>query len=288
MAQESLLTLSSVIPTIRDAARIRPVLDHALIGEPLSRAEAQVLIEADEAELPALCAAAATLRDRHKSHVATYSRKVFIPLTTLCRDKCGYCTFVKSPGDPAARTLTHDEVLAIAEAGQRVGCKEVLFSLGERPELQHALAREHLRQLGYPTMIAYLCAMCELILTQTNLLPHANPGTLAREEIAELREVNVSMGMMLESVSDRLTGRTSAARIKFLRCAWTPCARRANWRSRSLPAFLSASARLAPSAPTHCSPFGIFTPNMETSRKSSCRIFGPSSARVWRTVSNPT
>lgn len=210
MAQESLLTLSPVIPATHDTARIQPVLDRAIIGESLSRAEVQVLIEADEAELPALCAAAATLRDRHKSRVATYSRKVFIPLTTLCRDKCGYCTFVKSPGDPAARTLTPDEVLAIAEAGQRVGCKEVLFSLGERPELQHALAREHLRQLGYPTMIAYLRAMCELILTQTNLLPHANPGTLAREEIAELREVNVSMGMMLESVSDRLTGRGQA------------------------------------------------------------------------------
>lgn len=189
---------------------IQESLDRALAENHISRAEAHYLIEADDAELPNLCAAAVALRDRHKSRIATYSRKVFIPLTTLCRDKCGYCTFVKSPRDPTARTLTPDEVLSIAEAGQRAGCKEVLFSLGERPELQHTLAREHLRRLGYPTMLAYLRAMCELVLTQTNLLPHANPGTLAREEIAELHEVSVSMGMMLESVSYRLTERGQA------------------------------------------------------------------------------
>jgi len=189
---------------------IRESLDRALAGDRLSHAEAHCLIEADDAELPALCAAAVALRDRHKNRAVSYSHKVFIPLTTLCRNKCGYCTFVESPGDPAARTLTPDEVLAIAEAGQRTGCKEALFSLGERPELRHALAREDLRRLGYPTTLAYLRAMCELVLAQTKLLPHANPGTLSREEIAELREVTVSMGMMLENVSDRLTGRGQA------------------------------------------------------------------------------
>lgn len=197
-------SITSFHPTLQET------LDRILIGEPLSHAEAHYLIEANDVELPALCAAAVALRDRHKSRAVTYSRKVFIPLTTLCRDKCGYCTFVKSPGDPAARTLTPDEVLAIAEAGQRVGCKEALFSLGERPELKHSLAREHLRYLGYPTMTTYLRAMCEMVLAQTNLLPHANPGTLSREEIAELRDVNVSMGMMLENVSDRLTQRGHA------------------------------------------------------------------------------
>ncbi len=201
-----MLNRIATLPHIPAPPAVQESLDRALAGDRLSRAEAHCLIEADDVELPALCAAAVALRDRHKSRAVSYSRKVFIPLTTLCRDKCGYCTFVKSPGDPAARTLTPDEVLSIAEAGQRMGCKEVLFSLGERPELQHALARQHLRQLGYPTTLAYLRAMCELVLTQTNLLPHANPGTLSREEIAELREVNVSMGMMLESVSDRLTG----------------------------------------------------------------------------------
>lgn len=136
--------------------------------------------------------------------VVTYSRKVFIPLTTLCRDRCAYCTFVKPPSDSGARTLTPVEVLAIARAGQALGCKEALFSLGERPELVHDLARQHLKQLGYPSMLAYLQAMCQLVLDETGLLPHANPGTLTFDELSELRPVNVSMGMMLENISLRL------------------------------------------------------------------------------------
>ncbi|MCL4506854.1 MAG: 7,8-didemethyl-8-hydroxy-5-deazariboflavin synthase CofG [Chloroflexi bacterium] len=201
-------------PIARPSEGVRPhiqeLLDRALAGDFISQDDAYTLIQAQETELPVLCGVAATLCNRRKSRAITYSRKVFVPLTTLCRDKCGYCTFVKSPGDPAARTLTPDEVLAIAESGRRAGCKEALFSLGERPELQHSLAREHLRLLGYPTMLAYLRAMCELVLTKTGLLPHANPGTLSREEIADLRAMNVSMGMMLESTSARLTERSQA------------------------------------------------------------------------------
>jgi len=189
---------------------VQDILDKALAGEVLSRADANILMEAPDEELPALCAAASELRQHYKGRVISYSRKVFIPLTTLCRDRCGYCTFVKSPGDPEAHTLTPDEVLAIAEAGRRAGCKEALFSLGERPELRHQLARQHLQKLGYSTMIDYLRDMCELTFNETGLFPHANPGTLTPSEITELRSINVSMGMMLESVSYRLTQRGQA------------------------------------------------------------------------------
>ncbi|MEK9164755.1 MAG: hypothetical protein AAB342_05285 [Chloroflexota bacterium] len=114
----------ATLPLVPARPAIQESLDRALAGDRLSHAETHYLIEAADAELPAPCVAAVALRDRHKSRAVSYSRKVFIPLTTLCRDKCCYCTFVKSPDDPAARTLTPDEVLAIAEAGQRVNCKE--------------------------------------------------------------------------------------------------------------------------------------------------------------------
>ncbi len=170
----------------------------------LSREDAARLIRATGSELTALLLAAGRLRDLHKGHVVTYSRKVFIPLTNLCRDKCGYCTFAKPPAHPDARTLTPDEVLAIARAGQAQGCKEALFSLGEKPEERHELARAHLYQLGYPSMTAYLAAMCALVYDETGLLPHANCGVLTREELLQLRGVNASIGLMLESTSERL------------------------------------------------------------------------------------
>lgn len=205
-----MLDFPSGLPVVSVRPHIQEIINRALSGEPLSQTDAYTLIDVDEAELPTLCGAATALRERYKGRTVTYSRKVFIPLTTLCRDTCGYCTFVKHPNDPAAHTLTPDEVLAIAEAGRQAGCKEALFSLGERPELQHSLAREHLRRLGYSTMVDYLRAMCDLVLAKTGLLPHSNPGTLSREEMKDLRDVNVSMGMMLETVSDRLTERGQA------------------------------------------------------------------------------
>jgi FO synthase len=176
----------------------------------LSPEEACHLIRAEGSELVSLMLAASTLRDRGKGRLVTYSRKVFIPLTNLCRDKCGYCTFARPPGDPKARTLTPDEVLAIARAGQEQGCKEALFSLGEKPEEVHALARRHLRELGYPSMTSYLAAMCELVFKETGLLPHANCGVLSRDELLQLREWNGSMGLMLENVSERLLERGQA------------------------------------------------------------------------------
>lgn len=170
----------------------------------LSRETAYDLIEAQGSKLLELLLAASRLRDRHKGRLVTYSRKVFIPLTNLCRDKCGYCTFAKPPSSLDAKTLTPDEVLAIARVGRDQGCKEALFSLGEKPEDLHELARQHLHNLGYASTIEYLAAMCRLVFEETGLLPHANCGVLTRDELLLLRDVNASMGLMLENVSERL------------------------------------------------------------------------------------
>ncbi len=204
-------------------------LAKALAGDDLLPEDGYRLIGATGSNLSALMLAACLLRDRYKGRTATYSRKVFIPLTNLCRQKCGYCTFSKAPGDPLAHTMSPDEVLAVAEAGGQQGCKEAMFSLGEKPEEVYPQVREHLARLGHRTMISYLRAMCELVLEQTDLLPHANPGILTREELAELREVNASMGLMLENVSTRLmapggphwkcAGKLPAARLDTIACA---------------------------------------------------------------------
>ncbi|MGQ9572412.1 MAG: 7,8-didemethyl-8-hydroxy-5-deazariboflavin synthase CofG [Dehalococcoidia bacterium] len=179
-------------------------LTKALAGDDLLPEDGYRLIQATGSELPALMLAASLVRDRHKGRTVTYSRKVFIPLTNLCRQKCGYCTFSKAPDDPQAHTMTPQEVLAVAEAGRRQGCKEAMFSLGEKPEEVYPEVREELARLGHGSMVSYLRAMCQLVLDQTGLLPHANPGVLTRQELAELRVVNVSMGLMLENVSLRL------------------------------------------------------------------------------------
>jgi FO synthase len=169
-----------------------------------SRADSLAAGTATGAALEELMARAASVRDRTWGRVVTYSRKVFIPLTNLCRDTCGYCIFAKSPDDSAAKTLSPDEVLAIAEAGRRLGCKEALFSLGERPERKHAASREALARFGYSTTHDYLRAMCALVLDRTGLIPHANPGTMDEAEMRALIPVTGSMGMMLETVSERL------------------------------------------------------------------------------------
>src|SRR5580693_9068472 len=155
-------------------------------------------------ELSELMADAARLRDRGHGRLISYSRKVFIPLTHLCRDVCHYCTFAERPraGQPAY--LSPEQVLAIARAGQAAGCTEALFTLGDKPELRYQAARDALAALGYATTIEYLTAMCGLVLRETGLLPHANPGVMTREEIAALREVTASQGIMLESTSERL------------------------------------------------------------------------------------
>jgi len=133
--------------------------------------------------------------------VITYSRKVFIPLTNLCRDYCGYCTFRRDPGDPGAHTLTPDEVLQVAREGEKLGCSEALFSLGDKPELIFPEMRETLRHLGFRSTLHYLEAMCELVLRETSLLPHPNPGLMSAEWIARLAVVSSSMGLMLETTN---------------------------------------------------------------------------------------
>ena len=148
---------------------------------------------------------ARALRDRAWGRTITYSRKVFVPLTNMCRDTCGYCTFVKHPDDPAAALLSPDAVLRLARQGEAKGCKELLFSLGEKPELRYDKARSALARLGYTALTDYLADMCALVRDQTTLLPHVNAGTLTEAEIVKLKPVAASMGMMLETVSRRLT-----------------------------------------------------------------------------------
>jgi 7,8-didemethyl-8-hydroxy-5-deazariboflavin synthase CofG subunit len=179
-------------------------------GSPISRDLALRLISCSDDDLPALLAAARTAKESFKSGVVTYSRKVFLPLTNLCRDYCGYCTFRRDPGDPGAHTMTPEEVLTVAHAGEKLGCTEALFSLGDKPELLFPGMRDALRHLGYKSTLHYLEAMCELVLRETTLLPHPNPGLLSAEWIARLAAVSPSMGLMLESTSRTLLARGAA------------------------------------------------------------------------------
>ena len=179
------------------------LLEGVLSGAAVTREDALNLAAAPGREAHLLCRAAAEMRDRGRGRTVTYSPKVFIPLTRLCRDVCSYCTFRQEP-DRISAYLTPEEVLQIARAGERMGCWEALFTLGERPEQRYPEARAWLDRYGYASTLDYLRAMCDLVLAETRLLPHANPGTMSRREIASLRPVNVSMGLMLESVSERL------------------------------------------------------------------------------------
>ncbi len=173
-------------------------------GSPIARDLALRLIRCGDADLPALLAAARAARDNFKAGVVTYSRKVFLPLTNLCRDYCGYCTFRRDPGEPGAHTMTPEEVLAVVRAGEKLGCTEALFSLGDKPELLFPEMRDTLRHLGYKSTLHYLEAMCELVLRETSLLPHPNPGLLSAEWIARLAAVSPSMGLMLETTTRAL------------------------------------------------------------------------------------
>src|SRR5262249_40092760 len=154
--------------------------------------------------LPQLLDTARALGREGHGSVIGYSRKVFIPLTRLCRDVCGYCTFAASPRQLASAYLSPEEVLAIARAGKAAGCREALFTLGDKPELRYEAARSALRALGHASTIEYLLAMCELVISETGLLPHVNAGIADEAEIAALRRVSVSQGIMLESASPRL------------------------------------------------------------------------------------
>ena len=155
-------------------------------------------------DLPELMRRASTLRDAGFGHAISYSRKVFSPLTQLCRDVCHYCTFAQPPKPGERVYLTLDDVVDVARQGADAGCREALFTLGDKPELRYPQARAELADLGYPTTIAYLLAAARVVFDATGLLPHANPGVVTRSELVALREVCPSQGLMLESVSRRL------------------------------------------------------------------------------------
>ncbi|HUS98500.1 MAG TPA: 5-amino-6-(D-ribitylamino)uracil--L-tyrosine 4-hydroxyphenyl transferase CofH [Hyphomicrobiaceae bacterium] len=157
------------------------------------------------ADLPMLMGAAAELRNEGHGRLVSYSRKVFVPLTKLCRDVCHYCTFAHPPRAGERGFLTPDEVIEIARAGRAAGCQEALFTLGDKPEMRYRAAREELSALGFPTTLAYLAHVAELVFRETGLLPHLNPGIMTADEIALLRKVSVSQGIMLETISERLS-----------------------------------------------------------------------------------
>jgi FO synthase len=189
---------------VLELSPVERALDRVALGHEPDAAEATALLETPSPRLPELLRAAAALRDRAHGRRITFSAKVFIPLTTLCRDYCGYCTFRKDPGEPGAFTMTPDQVLALARAGARLGAKEALFSLGDKPEALFPEHRAFLRRMGHKSTLGYLRDVSARVLEETGLLPHANPGLMTEHDLAALREVNVSMGIMLESTSSRL------------------------------------------------------------------------------------
>src|SRR5215208_3315640 len=160
-----------------------------------------------EASLEELCAEARRVRAAATGTTVTYSPKVFIPLTKLCRDVCHYCTFAQPPRRGERAYFTEDEVLAIARAGAAAGCHEALFTLGDKPELRYRVARDELAALGCSTTLEYLARCARLVLEETGLLPHLNPGVMGDEDLAALRKVSVSQGIMLETASERLSRR---------------------------------------------------------------------------------
>ena len=201
-----LLTERGRLPGPRgELMTLSTILDRAARGARLSDDAALAL--ADVNDLSALMPAAAASRDAGHGPLVSYSKKVFIPLTQLCRDVCHYCTFAHPPRKGEAAYLDREQVLAIARAGARAGCKEALFTLGDKPELRYAAAREALARLGHETTLSYLAEMAALVLKETGLLPHLNPGVMTREETERLRAVSVSQGIMLESAAERLSRR---------------------------------------------------------------------------------
>ena len=182
-------------------AYLREVRDGRLV----SREAATRLLRCEPEVLPHLLATARILKEQYRPGIITYSRKVFLPLTNLCRDYCGYCTYRRDPGDPGAHTMSPEEVLEVARQGEKLGCTEALFSLGDKPEAEFSQMRDLLRKRGYRSTLHYLEAMCDLVLRETTLLPHSNPGLMTPSWIERLRNTNPSLGLMLETTSERLT-----------------------------------------------------------------------------------
>lgn len=178
------------------------MLDGALFCKEIGRKEAYALMHSINPDQ--LFEVANRIRKIRKGNTITYSRKVFIPLTNLCRDTCSYCTYKREPSDPKAVMMKPEQVLEIAQKGKKARCTEALFMTGERPEQKYDEARQWLKSLGFSSTIEYITHMSELVLKNTGLLPHTNPGNMTKEEMVELKRSNPSLGMMLENVSERL------------------------------------------------------------------------------------
>lgn len=187
------------------ASETTVALGAAASGRPLSHAQAMVLAHCDDLQL--LLSLAEQICLAGHGHTVSFSKKVFIPLTRLCRDVCHYCTFARAPREGEPHYLSPDAVLEIARAGRAAGCKEALFTLGDQPELRYAAARDALRTLGAGSTLAYLEASAALVLRETGLLPHLNPGVMDETWLRRLKKVSVSQGIMLEATAARLSER---------------------------------------------------------------------------------
>src|SRR5438876_3851531 len=172
----------------------------------LSARDAYQAIRSTDSEFESLLEAAGSLRDQFKGRTVTYSRKIFLPVTNLCRDRCSYCTFRKDPTDPDAWTMSPLEINDVLVRGSRQGCKEALMCLGDKPEAAFPQYRETLQQLGHRSTAEYVARACEMAIDR-GFLPHTNAGVLSRDEMEMLKPVNVSLGLMLENVSPRLSQR---------------------------------------------------------------------------------
>jgi len=182
---------------------IQEILSKSIEGRSISKAEAYDLIGSDKDKL--IITAAKTIRNNNRtSDIITYSRKVFVDLTNLCRDSCSYCTYKKDPNDKAAKMMMPSQVLALAELGKKFNCTEALMVTGERPEQKYVQVKDWLKNLGYTSTIEYIAEISDKVLKKTGLLPHTNAGSLTKEEMSLLKNTNVSLGMMLESSSTRL------------------------------------------------------------------------------------
>jgi FO synthase len=185
---------------------MRPLATSAGIRDPQHLAR---LLGPDQPLELLLAAARSACLEGHGDRI-TYSPKAFLPLTQLCRDNCGYCTFAKPPRPGARAYMTADEIVAVARVAAQAGCREALFTLGDKPERRYRVARDELRAMGFDTTVQYLAHVAGRVLAETGMIPHANPGVLARDELAALRRVSASMGLMLEQATSRLLGRGEA------------------------------------------------------------------------------
>jgi FO synthase len=181
---------------------LQDTLQNTLEGKSISKEQAYEIINSKETDL--IVNVAGNIRNRLKGRSITYSRKVFINLINLCRDTCSYCTYKREPSDKSASMMTPEEVIALVEAGKRSRCTEALFVTGERPEQKYSQASEWLRSAGHLTTVEYIREMSEMVLQKTGLLPHTNAGSLSKKEMLTLKDTHVSLGMMLESSSERL------------------------------------------------------------------------------------